>query len=103
MSKFQFETALTLDVYRDTSGVELGATIWRIEPSSIPHHIRRQFAQAYRSQLFSEVSLLYVDHDAEYRAVARVTQLYPAVLLEITDVHMPEGEPRETMECSQQF
>jgi len=103
MTQSLFQTALKLDVFFDTSKVRLGETVWKIEPSAIPHAILKQFARAYQDRSSRDVSLLLVEHDAEYRAVAYVSQLYPSALLEVSEVHMPQGEPREMMEYSQQL
>lgn len=98
MTMLSGHVELMVDVFPKTSGVKLGGAVWDIEPLAIPRHMQLAFASAFETESTHELSVLYVDHGAELIASGRVKRLSPTILVEVTDVRMPEGEPRDFME-----
>jgi hypothetical protein len=89
---------IMVDVFSNTSGINLGKTVWEIEPSAIPRHVQHALERAFKTESRQDLSVLYVEHGAELIASGRVLRLVPTILVEVTNVRMPEGEPREMMD-----
>ena len=89
---------LMLDVFPSTTGVTLGETVLDVEPLAIPLLVQRAFKRAFETGIEHELSILYVRDGAEIVASARVKRLKPTIVVDVWNVQMVKGEPRDMMD-----